>query len=598
MVSETERRGRFSGLRRWSVRILTAIGALTVLGFVLLFLGALMLGREGVPGRVILELDLEQELAEYVPDDPVAQAVHGRKPTVRDLVEALHRAAEDGRVLGLVARVGSGGLGFAQVEEIRDAVAVFRASGKPAVLFSETFGEMGPGHGGYYLATAFDRIYMQPSGDVGLTGLVSESPFFAGTFEQYDVEVRMDHRHEYKNALNPFTEREFTDAHREATTRILQTVHGTIVRAIATARQLPEERVEQVIASGPLLGEEAVRAGLVDRLAYRDEVFDSLRAEVGGNADYLYVGQYLSRAGRFHDRGETVALIYGVGGVQRGESQFNPVLGGLSMGSETVTRAFHRAVADPAVRAIVFRIDSPGGSYVASDAVWREVVRARAAGKPVIATMGNVAASGGYFVAMPADRIIAQPSTLTGSIGVLGGKMVTRELWNRFGVTFDDVEVGGNGGFYSGIQDYTPEEWARLQAWLDRVYVDFTAKVADGRSMTREQVHEVARGRVWTGVDARQVGLVDDLGGFDVALRHTREVLGLEPDARIHLRVFPEERTLLEALLDRDRRPSSRPEAALALRMLEAVQPALRTARQAGVFGTPGVLTMPPLDIR
>jgi protease IV len=599
MTIETERRGRFPRARRWGARILMGIGALTLLLFLFVFLGALLLGRgPGVPGRVILELDLEQELAEYVPEDPVAQAIHGRKPTVRDVVEALHRAAEDRRVLGLVARVGSGGLGFAQVEEIRDAVAVFRASGKPAVLFSETFGELGPGHGGYYLATAFDRIYMQPSGDVGLTGLASETPFLAGTFDRLDVEPRMDHRYEYKNALNTFTEREFTEAHREATTQIVQTIYSNIVRAIAAARQIPENRVEQIIASGPLLGEEAVRAGLVDRLAYRDEVFDSLQARVGGNTELLFLGRYLQRAGRYFDRGETVALIYGVGGVQRGSSEFSPVFGGLSMGSETVTRAFHRAIEDRSVRAIIFRIDSPGGSYVASDAIWREVVRARAAGKPVIVTMGNVAASGGYFVAMPADRIIAQPSTLTGSIGVLGGKFVTRDLWNRFGVTFDDVEVGGNATFYSGVQDYSPEEWARLQAWLDRVYVDFTGKVAQGRNMTREQVHEVARGRVWTGADAQRVGLVDDLGGFNVAVQRTREALDLAPDARIRLRVFPEERTLLQTLLDREGDGSSRPDATIAVRLLETVQPVLRMARQAGVFGPPGVLTMPPVEIR
>jgi len=598
MTTDAERRGRFGRARRWGTRILIAIGAMTLFGLLLLFVGALLIGREGVPGRTILELDLERDLAEYVPDDPVAQAVHGRRTTVRDVVEALHRATTDDRVVGLVARVGSGGLGFGQVEEIRDAVIAFRASGKPAVMYSETFGEVGAGHGGYYLATAFDRIYMQPSGDVGLTGLLSESPFFAGTLDQYDVEPRLDHRYEYKNAMNVFTERGFTDAHREATERILETVFGNIVRAISSARGIPEAQVRAAIDNGPLLGEEAVRAGLVDRLAYRDEVFDSLQAQVGGNAEFLFANRYLSRAGRPYGSGETIALIYGVGGVQRGESEFSPVFGGLSMGSETVARAFHRAIEDPSVRAIIFRIDSPGGSYVASDAIWREVVRARAAGKPVIATMGNVAASGGYFVAAPANLIIAQPSTLTGSIGVLGGKMVTRELWNRFGVTFDDVEMGGNATYFSGVQDYSPEEWQRLQAWLDRVYVDFTDKVAQGRNMTREQVHEVARGRVWTGVDAQRVGLVDELGGFTLAIQRAREAAGLAPDARVHLRVFPEERTLIQAVLERDREPSSRPEAALVLRMMETMQPALRVAQQAGLFGPPGVLTMPPLNIR
>jgi protease IV len=600
MTNGTERGGRFPRLRRWGARLLMAVGVMTLGVMLLLFLAVLLIGRESVPSRLILELDLEQDLAEYVPQDPVAQALYGRQPTVRDVVDALHRAADDDRVLGLFARVGSGDLGFAQVEEIRDAVAVFRRSGKPAVIFSETFGEVGPGHGGYYLATAFDRIYMQPSGDVGLTGLRAETMFLAGTLDRYDIEPRLDHRHEYKNAMNMFTEREFTPAHREATERIIESVFERIVGAIAAARGMSADQARETVGRGPLLGDEAVRAGLVDRLAYRDEVVDSLRERIGRDAPLLYANRYLSRAGRPHAAGETIALIYGVGGVQRGESEFSPVFGGLSMGSETVTRAFHRAIEDRSVRAIVFRIDSPGGSYVASDAIWREVVRARAAGKPVIATMGNVAASGGYFVAMPADRIVAQPSTFTGSIGVLGGKVVTRDLWNRFGVTFDGVEVGGNATMYSGIQDYSPEEWARLQAWLDRVYDDFTAKVADGRRLTREQVHEVARGRVWTGEDAHRVGLVDELGGMDVALRLAMEAAGIAPDERVRVRVFPEERTLLQTLLDRDRGrgDSSRPEAALALRLLHSLQPALRLAGEAGLLGPRGVLTMPPLEVR
>jgi protease IV len=350
--------------------------------------------------------------------------------------------------------------------------------------------------------------------------------------------------------------------------------------------------------SAPLGSDEAVRAGLVDRLAYRDQLYDSLRTELGRGTEFLFLRRYLSAAGRPHARGETIALIYGVGGVQRGESEVSPLTGGLAMGSETVTRAFHRAIEDPGVRAIILRIDSPGGSYVASDAIWREVVRARAAGKPVIATMGNVAASGGYFVAMAADRIVAQPSTLTGSIGVVGGKMVTRDLWNRFGVTFDGVSVGDNATIWSAQHEYSPEEWQRIQAWLDRVYLDFTAKAAEGRNMTREQLHEVARGRVWTGADARRLGLVDELGGFDTAIRLAREAIGVEPDAPVRLRIYPERRTLLEALMDRGPQ-SSRPDASHVLleRTLRELEPALRAVGRTGVLSPRGVLTAPGIEV-
>jgi protease IV len=597
MASDQNRPGRGAVVRRWAARTLLSLGLLTLLGTLVLLLVALI-ARETVPRQTILELDLERDLVEWLPQDPVAHALHGRKPAVRDVVDALHRGAEDDRVLALVARVGSGALGFGQVEEIRDAVTAFRASGKPAVLFSETFGEVGPGNGGYYLATAFDEVYLQPSGDLGLTGLIAETPFLRGTLENLDVEPRLDQRHEYKSAMNTFTEEQYTEPHREATEEVLQTVYGSIVRAIAAARQLPDAQVRELVDRGPLLGEEAVQAGLVDRLAYRDEVFESLRTRVGADAEFLFVDRYLSRAGRPHRRGETIALIYGVGAVQRGESEFSAAFGGLAMGSETVTRAFHQAIDDPSVRAIIFRIDSPGGSYVASDAIWREVVRARAAGKPVIATMGNVAASGGYFVAMAADRIVAQPSTLTGSIGVVGGKMVTRDLWNRLGVSFDEVEVGANAGIYSVLQDFTPEEWSRMQAWLDRVYQDFVGKVAEGRQMTPEQADQVARGRVWTGLDAHRLGLVDELGGFTTALHLARDAAGITPEERVRIRVFPAERTLLQVLLDRGP-SSSRPEVGTLLaRGLDALQPVYALARQLGVTRPPGVLTMPPLELR
>jgi protease IV len=586
-------------VRRWIVRTLAVVGGAVVVGFLILALAALLTGGERVPSRAVLELDLERGLVEYVPDDPLAQAIHGRRTTVLDVVEALERASGDDRVRALVVRVGSGDLGWAQVEEVREAVGRFRASGKPAIVFSETFGEFGPGHGGYYLATAFDQVVLQPSGDVGLSGLRSESPFLSGTLEELRVQPQMDHRHEYKNALNLFTESEFTEAHREATLRIVESIHEQLVAGVAEGRRLPAERARELIGGGPWGAEDAVRAGLVDRLAYRDQLYDSLRAEYGRGTEFMYLRRYLAAAGRAHTRGETVAVIYGVGGVQRGESEVNPVFGGLAMGAETVTRAFHRAIQDPAVRAIVFRIDSPGGSYVASDAVWREVVRARAAGKPVIASMGNVAASGGYFVAMPADRIVAHPSTLTGSIGVVGGKMVTRGLMNRLGVTFDAVSVGENATMWSGISEYSPEEWQRVQEWLDRVYVDFTTKAAEGRGRSREEIHELARGRVWTGADAQRVGLVDELGGYHVALRLAREAMGVEADAPLRLRIFPERRTLLESILDRGPR-SSRPEASQLLleRAVHLLEPAARTLHRAGLLGAPGALTAPPVDVR
>ncbi|MDQ3606620.1 MAG: signal peptide peptidase SppA [Gemmatimonadota bacterium] len=600
MAEENKPPRRSSRLRRTLVRMLAGIGAVAVLGMLLMMIALLTLGRTPpVPRQTILELNLDEGLVEHVPHDPVAQAIEGRRTSVRDIVDALRRAATDDRVVALVARVGSGGLGLGQIEEIRDAVTAFRASGKPAILFSETFGDGGPGHGGYYLATAFDSIFLQPSGDLSVAGLRIEVPFVAGKLDRLGIEPRIGQRYEYKDAPNLFTEREFTGPQREAYASLLEAIYGQLVRATAGARGLSEAQVRAAFDRGPLLSGEALAARLVDRLAYRDEVYDSLRARLGGGVDFLFLPQYLRRAGRPHTRGERIALIYGVGGVQQGESEFNPVSGGLAMGSETVARAFRQAIEDDGVRAILFRIDSPGGSYVASDAIWREVIRARAAGKPVIASMGNVAASGGYFVAMGADRIVAQPLTLTGSIGVYAGKVLITEASNRLGITWDAVQVGENATMWSPTRDYSPEERARLDASLDRIYVDFTTKAAHGRRMTREQVHEVARGRVWTGADAQRLGLVDELGGFEVALRLAREAAGIEPDADLHLKLYPEERTFLETLIDRGPE-SSWPTGggALAVRTYQSLQPLLQLARRTGMLGQPGVLTMPPLEIR
>ena len=273
------------------------------------------------------------------------------------------------------------------------------------------------------------------------------------------------------------------------------------------------------------------------------------------------------------------------------------------MGADTVTAAFRAAIEDPEVKAILFRIDSPGGSYVASDAIWRETIRAREAGKPVIVSMGNLAGSGGYFVAMAANKIVAQPGTITGSIGVLGGKILTTGLWDKLGLSWDEVHTSTNATLWSSRHDYTPEQWAHLQDWLDRVYNDFTTKVAAGRQLPKERVLEIAKGRIWTGEDAKERGLVDELGGFPVALRLTREAIGRAPDAPIHLKLFPERASAWEALLDRlfgDQDESSEPAEATALlaRAIRLVRPVLHLARTLGLTARPDMLTMPEVRTR
>jgi protease IV len=572
------------------------LGTITLFFLLLLFVSLILLRPAGVPRQVILELDLRRGLIEMTPEDPIGALLRRDDLSVRDVVDALRRAETDDRVRGVVAHVGAGGIGMAQAEEVREAIARFRASGKPALVFSETFGEFGPGRTDYYLASAFQEIHLQPSGDLGLAGISAEIPFLAGAFDRFGLQPQMDHRHEYKDAMNILTEREMTEPQREATERILTSQLENLIGGIAAGRAMDAAHVRSLLDQGPFTAPEALRSRLVDRLSYRDQVFDSVKAALGGG-EYMLASTYLRRAGRPDRRGQTVALIYGAGVVQRGESSIDPLVGGSVMGSETVARAFREAIEDDDVRAIVFRIDSPGGSYVASDAIWRETIRAREAGKPVVVSMGNVAGSGGYFVAMGADRIVAQPSTLTGSIGVYGGKMLIRELSEELGVTWDDVQVGGNATMWSPVNEYTPAEWERLQALLDRIYEDFTAKAAQGRGMSIESMHAVARGRVWTGADALRVGLVDELGGFDVALRLARELGGIGPEESIELRVVPRQRTILEQVLEgRSRR--SYPAGVAALLQAGGPLAALaQEARRMGLLGGGGVLTMPVVPV-
>jgi protease-4 len=408
----------------------------------------------------------------------------------------------------------------------------------------------------------------------------------------------MDHRYEYKNAMNTFTERQFTPPHREAMARLAESWSSQMTRGIAEGRRLAPAEVRALIDRGPFLGQEALGTHLVDGLAYRDDIYSKVKERAGRGSRLIYLSRYLDRAGRPHQSGKSIALIFGVGGVHRGRSGFSPVFGSASMGSDTVTAAFRAAIDDRDVKAIVFRIDSPGGSYVASDAIWRETVRARKAGKPVIASMGNLAGSGGYFVAMAADKIVAQPGTITGSIGVLGGKMLSTGFWQKLGITFDEVHEGANATMWSSTKDYSPAEWARFQAWLDRVYADFTTKVAEGRRLPKERVLEIAKGRIWTGEDAKNLGLVDELGGYPQALRLAKLAARIPESEDVNVRVFPKKKSTLEALVAQlsENQPESSDRNTALVEALRIVQPLARQVRS--VAGGVETLEMPEFAAR
>ena len=465
-----------------------------------------------------------------------------------------------------------------------------------------------PANSAYYLASAFDEVYIQPSGDVGLTGIGLQSPFVAGTLEKIGVEAEWSTRHEYKTAGNMFMNQEYTQPEREALEALVDSIFDRMVATIAQEREIPSDRLRTLIDNGPILGPTAEAEGLVDGLLYRDEVYDRVRTLASGEgadnsdsddeADLLYLSKYWGRTDKPFAKGDhTIAVVYAVGTVQRGESDYDPFGGTYTMGSESVSSALRSAIDDDDVEAIILRVDSPGGSYVASDSIWREVERAQAAGKPVIASMGNLAASGGYFVSMGADKIVAHPSTITGSIGVLGGKFATREMWNKLGITFDSVVRGDHAAMWSGVDEFDESEWAKLNQWLDRVYEDFTTKAAEGRDMPLAELRDVAKGRVWSGIDAKDRRLVDELGGYATAIRLAKEAAAIDADASVRLRDFPRHQDPFQALFGEGPENSEEAVVRAALGLsVDYLRPLARMAHRAGLIEPRGTLEMRHLE--
>ncbi|GAB3718980.1 signal peptide peptidase SppA [Nocardiopsis oceani] len=552
-------------------------------------------------GPLVLELDLTEGVADEAPSNPVSQIMNRRKQRYLDIIEGIRRGARDPGVAALIVRVDARSLGIAKVQELRDAVADFRSTGKPTVAWADTFGEAGDGNLPYYLASAFAKVVLAPTGLVGLSGLVMRSTFLKGALDKLDVTFEAGARHEYKNAVNVYTETAFTDAHREASERIVVSTSDQLVEAVAKGRGLTEKRVRELIDRAPVLGQESLDAGLVDRLAYRDEVYTELneqvRAENDGREPAL---QFVSRYHRKHTPPPRpkmaggpgyIALISANGAINLGRSRRSPLGGGTVMGSDTVCAAFRAARQDPQVKAVVFRVDSGGGSAIASDAIRRETELTSKAGKPVITAMGDIAGSGGYYVALGSDSIVAQPATITGSIGVLTGKPVLGKLKERFGITTDSVQTGAHAAMFDSEEGFSDSEWERVNTLLDSVYEDFVGKVAAARGMTWDQTHEVAKGRIWSGADARERGLVDDLGGIETAVRLARAKAG---QGALPLRAFPRSHPLdqLRQHESSEDLASSEPQTAL--------NPWGSLAHAAAHLGLPatGPLTMPSLEIR
>jgi protease-4 len=532
--------------RRGFAVLFTLLGVafmISIAGFALLFF---VFGRgPAVPSSATLVLRVGGDLNEVAPADVVSYLRGVKASTVRAVVDNLRKAKVDPRITAVLLRpTGFQSPYWGKVQEIRDAVLDFRKSGKRVYAYLEYGGDRE-----YYLATAADKVFLMPSSPLDLTGVATYELFLRGTLDKVGVFPDLHHIGAYKTAVNTFTEKGFTAAHKEMDQSLNRDLYEQLVRGIADTRKKSEADVRTLMDAGPFLPEDALRAGLIDDVAYEDQVDVKLRAgderrQVEGE-DYARIS--VSSVGL--NRGPRIAVIYVAGTIASGRSGFDPVNGPVA-GSDTLIEYIRQARKDSAVRAIVLRVDSPGGSASASDAIWRELIIAKAerADRPLVASMSDLAASGGYYVAMPAQVIVAQPSTLTGSIGIFGGKMVTGGVYEKLGARIDATSIGTNAEMNSQARKFNPDELKKLQEQLQAFYDQFVERVADARHSTPEKIDALAQGRVWTGRQARQNGLVDELGGLDRAVAIAKQRAKISADSDVELVVYPPRKSFYELL--------------------------------------------------
>jgi protease-4 len=540
---------------KWIFRVFAGIGFLVVLLFASIAAFAIYAGGSSPtePEKVILTLDFEQPIVEQNSSSPLDMFSTEEPPTpLIDILHALDVAAADPHLKGVVARFGSIQPSLSQAQEIRAALAHFRDTGKPTYAYGTSYGEFGLGNRTYYLASAFENIWLQPVGAVSLTGLAIQSPFFKGALDKVGVGADFTRREEYKSVMEMATETTFTPPVRENMQSMMNDLADQIESGIAESRKWDAAHVKQLMETGPYTADEALKAGLVTRIGYADELEAELKQKVGSDVKQASVDEYLTYSNGSKETAKpkvSVALITGTGLITD-HAVDSDVTGEGIMGADVISKAFDDAAKNKKIKAIIFRIDSPGGSPSASETIRRAMIHAQKVGKPVFVSMGSVAASGGYWVAMNADHITAEPGTLTGSIGVVAGKFVLAGLMQKIGVSWDTLSTYGNAAMWSMADGFTPQQRARLDAYVDENYHAFVDNVSAARKIPADTMPSIAKGRVFTGAQAAKNGLVDDLGGYDVTLMAVRKKLNLKPDDIMNLEPFPPPETATEKLLD------------------------------------------------
>jgi len=536
---------------------LTVLGVFTglllfvvVVPIMLITMAAASSSGPEVPRNAVLELDLRGGLSDQPPASPFA-LFGGGGLSVMQVVDTLAQAEDDANIKVLLIRLPETGMAPAAADEVRQAIRRFRASGKPVIAHSQGFLPAGAVMSSYMVGASASELWMQNTASFQATGFSAEEIFLGRAFEKYGVEPEFEQRYEYKNAVNIYTQSDFTAAHREAMLAWMGSIYDTSIAQAAQDRKITPAQLRTSIEAGPWTAEQALERKLIDRVGHVEEAEDEALRRAGRGSRIIAFDEYSSAKGPNNGSGrDAIAIIGGEGAIITGSGgNADPFGGGSSIHSDVMAEAIYDAIKDKDVKAIVLRVSSPGGSPEASEQIAAAVRAAKAAGKPVVVSMGTYAASGGYWISAEASHIVAQPSTLTGSIGVFGGKMVLRDALARFGVDVQGLSVGGDYADAYAIGDgFTASQREAFAGTMDRIYGDFIALVSRGRGLTPQQVGEVARGRVWTGAQALELGLVDELGGMSEAIAKARELAGIDADASVRIKRFPEQQSPFEAL--------------------------------------------------
>lgn len=531
--------------------LVLAVVLAVVIG-ILLLVSMFRKSEPTVRDNSVLVLKLDGAMPDYIPENALRRILQGDELTLDTLLEQLRKAKADKRIGAVLLDINMTGAGWAKAEEIRDAIADFRTSGKPIYAYME----LGTNKE-YYIALACEKVFVAPPGDLFINGLAADVMFFRGSLDKLGIYPDVYQIGKYKNAPDSFTRKEMSEGHREVVNAILDDLFNRFVQTIATTRHKSPDEVRAIIDNAPYNAPDAQKIGLIDGANYRDEVEQDLKGRLGyKESDELRLTRdedykEIAPESLGLNKGERIAIIYGTGAIGSGKSENSPT-GGQSIGSDTMVKAIDDARKDDTIKAIVLRVDSPGGSSYASDVIWHAIELAKKK-KPVVISMSDVAASGGYYIACNANKIVAEPSTYTGSIGIFAGKPVMKEFYNWLGITNEYVLRGKNAGLFRETEKFTPEERDKFFGIIKSTYYDeFVPKVARGRGRTPEYIDSIGQGHVWTGAQAKENGLVDEFGGLDKAIEIAKQLAGIPADKGIKRVILPYPRSFFDSLFGGD----------------------------------------------